>query len=268
MNDYVHGYSLTESCRLGDQAQTLSDLLHRDTLYPAGAKVLEAGCGVGAQTLILARNNPRTHIVAIDTSARSLSDARRATAAANLDRVTFQRADIYHLPFKESAFDHLFVCFVLEHLPRPLEALSRLMRVLRPGGTLTAIEGDHGSYFCHPKSSAADRAVQCLIDIQSRKGGNGLIGRRLYPLLRESGLEDVHVSPRMVYVDADRPDLVEGFTKNTFTAMVQGVREEALELGLIDAETWDRGIADLLRTTREDGTFCYTFFKGIGKKTL
>ena len=52
MNDgrYVHGYSQWESERLRDQAGTLAELLHRDTHYPAGRKVLEAGCGVGAQT--------------------------------------------------------------------------------------------------------------------------------------------------------------------------------------------------------------------------
>ena len=35
-------------------------------------------------------------------------------------------------------------------------------------------------------------------------------------------------------------------------------------MGLIDERTWDKGIADLYRTTRADGTFCYTFFKGVG----
>ena len=66
----------------------------------------------------------------------------------------------------------------------------------------------------------------------------------------------------MVYVDSSRPDLVEGFSKNTFTAMIEGVREKALELNLIDAETWEEGIRGLYRATEEDGTFCYTFFRG------
>ena len=48
--------------------------------------------------------------------------------------------------------------------------------------------------------------------------------------------------------------------------MVEGVREQALALDLIDAETWANGIADLYRTTEPDGTFCYTFFKGTATK--
>lgn len=47
--EYVHGYSERERDRLGDQASTLTGLLHADTVYGAGARVLEAGCGVGAR---------------------------------------------------------------------------------------------------------------------------------------------------------------------------------------------------------------------------
>lgn len=56
----------------------------------------------------------------------------------------------------------------------------------------------------------------------------------------------------------------DAFTRNTFTAMVEGVREQALALGLMDLESRDQGIADLQRIAQEDGTFCYTFFKGVG----
>ena len=105
-----------------------------------------------------------------------------------------------------------------------------------------------------------------MIDVQAQLKGNALIGRELYPLLKHSNFKEIAVSPRMVYVDSSKPDLVEGFTKRTFIAMVEGVKEQALSLGLIDNKTWDKGIADLYRTTEEDGTFCYTFFKGIARK--
>ena len=83
--------------------------------------------------------------------------------------------------FGPASFDHVFVCFVLEHLREPVEALRRLRAVLKPGGTLTVIEGDHGSTFFHPHSDAAWRTIQCLIDLQAAAGGNALIGRELYP---------------------------------------------------------------------------------------
>jgi SAM-dependent methyltransferase len=264
--DYVHGYSERERERLLDQAATLTGLLHDDTRYPPGASVLEAGCGVGAQTVILARNSPGARFTCVDLSAESLDAARGRARAASLENVTFRQADIFALPFPEQSFDHVFLCFVLEHLSRPREGLVSLASRLKPGGTLTVVEGDHGSTFFHPESADARRAIECLVALQARAGGNALIGRQLFPLLAASGLADVAVSPRMVYVDASRPQWVEGFTRNTFTAMVEGVRDEALAAGLIDPEAWRRGVEDLRRTAEPDGVFCYTFFKGVGVK--
>ncbi len=263
---YVHGYSGRERERLADQADTLAELLHSDTFYPSGSVVLEAGCGVGAQTVTLARRSPEATIVAMDISEESLAAARERIRSAGFGNVVFQQADVYSMTFAPEAFDHVFACFVLEHLSQPREALTHLSRVIKPGGTITVIEGDHGSAHFHPESPYARQAIRCLIDLQARAGGDSLIGRRLYPLLLESGFRHVTVSPRMVYVDSSRPQLVEGFTKNTFTAMVEGVRERALAAGLIDEDTWEKGIRDLYRTAEPDGTFCYTFFKALARR--
>jgi SAM-dependent methyltransferase len=260
----VHGYDPRENLRLQDQASTLVELLHSDTAYPDGSTVLEAGCGVGAQTITLASNSPTSRITSIDVSDASLAEARKVVDAAGITNVTLQQADIFHLPFPPGSFDHVFVCFVLEHLVRPVDALRALKYVLKPGGTITVIEGDHGSTYFHPDSGFARDAVRCLVELQARAGGNSLIGRALYPLLREADFGDVQVSPRMVYVDSSKPALVEGFTKNTFTAMIEGVRTPSLETGMMSEADFDRGIADLYRTAEADGVFCYTFFKARG----
>jgi SAM-dependent methyltransferase len=254
---YVHGYHEREAERLNDQAGALAELLHHDTAYPAESRVLEAGCGTGSQTISLVANSPGAHITSIDVSEASLAVAR--TRAPSVD---FQQASIFDLPFEDASFDHVFVCFVLEHLHRPLDALRHLRRVVKPGGSVTVIEGDHGSTSFHPDSYAAHEAIDCLVKLQH---GDATIGRSLYPLLVEAGLEEVHVSPRLVYVDGSRPDLAESFTRRTFAAMIEGVREPALAAGLIAEERFDQGVRDLHRAAEPDGTFCYTFFKGTAR---
>jgi trans-aconitate methyltransferase len=266
MDAYVHGYQPDENERLQNQARTLTDLLHFDTVYPAGHTVLEAGCGVGAQTVTLAARSPSARFTSIDVSSQSLDAAQQGTRTAGLTNVTFREADIFSLPFEADSFDHVFVCFVLEHLGQPMEALTRLKRLLKPGGTVTVIEGDHGSTYFHPDSLAARAAIQCQITLQQQAGGNALIGRQLYPLMNAAGFDQVSVSPRMVYADSSRPDLVDGFTRRTFTAMIEGVRTPAISAGLIKPEDFDDGIRDLHRTMQTDGVFCYTFFKGVGRK--
>jgi SAM-dependent methyltransferase len=217
-NKYVHGYDQKENIRLQDQASTLVDLLHSDTSFPPDSKILEAGCGVGAQTVTLAKNSPNAHITSIDISEKSIAEAREKVQAEGYSNVTFQQGDIFNLSFSPESFDHIFVCFILEHLPNPVQALTVLK--------------------------------QCQVELQKRAGGNANIGRTLYPLLNEAGYKRIKVSPRMVYIDSSKPDFVEGFTKNTFTAMIEGIREKSLNEGIIDKTTFDKGIKDLYRTAQ------------------
>ena len=263
---YVHGYDSRENRRLQDQANTLVELLHSDTSYQAGARILEAGCGVGAQTITLARNSPNASFISIDISADSITKAKRAVESEGLSNVHFKQADIFNLNFEPESFDHVFVCHVLEHVAGPDNALAILKRLIKAGGTITVIEGDHGSAYFYPDSEAAHKAIQCQVELQRRAGGNAMIGRQLYPLLIKAGFNSVYVSPRMVYVDSSRPGLVEGFTKNTFTAMIEGIRNAAIKAGIVNQVIFDKGIQDLYRTTETDGVFCYTFFKAIGTK--
>jgi len=180
--------------------------------------------------------------------------------------VTFLQSDVLTLPaadgpLSSARFDHVFVCFLLEHLADPTGALRRLRAVLKPGGTMTVIEGDHGSTYFHPDSEPARDAIACQVTLQRHAGGDAFIGRRLYPLLTEAGYDEVSVSPRQVYIDGSRPALADGFIRKTFTAMIEGARQPAIAAGLIDADSFDAGIHALHRTAEPDGVFCYTFFK-------
>jgi SAM-dependent methyltransferase len=266
MNKYVHGYSERESKRLCDQAETLDMLLHHDSVFTSGSHVLEAGCGVGSQTRIIAPKNPLCRFTSVDISSESVEKAKSTIKSLNIHNVEFQVGNIFELQFEESSFDHIFICFVLEHLSDPLKALTILKKYLKKGGTITVIEGDHGSTYFYPHSIEADKAIKCQVQLQAENNGNALIGREIYPLLCRAGFSECRVSPRMVYVDASKPQLVEGFIKNTFTAMIEGVEKEALSKSLITPEEWRKGINGLYRTAKNDGVFCYTFFKGIGVK--
>ena len=108
-----------------------------------------------------------------------------------MNNVTFRQADIGNLPFRQEMFDHVFVCFTLEHIPNPLHALCKLKNVLRPGGTITVIEGDHGSALFYPETSAAHHVIDCLVSLQRQAGGNALIGRELGHLMADAGFVDI-----------------------------------------------------------------------------
>ena len=182
---YVHGSDPLENERLRDQTGTLASLLHADTAYSAGSLVLKVGCGVDAQTLVLAARSSDAHFTSVDdletsVAEASVAQAQQRAARAGLTNVTFRQAGIFALPFDAASFDHVFISFVLEHLKQPLHALTMLARQLRPGGSMTVIEGDHGLTAFHPDSADARAAISCQIELQRRAGGNALIKRQLY----------------------------------------------------------------------------------------
>ncbi len=266
MANYIHGYSETEARRLYDQANSIADFIHWDSKWPAGSKILEAGCGVGAQTKIIAAQNPACEFVGVDISEKSLALARQLSEELNLSNVSFREEDLLKLSFKDNSFDHVMVCFVLEHVKQPLAILSELRRVLKPGGSITLIEGDHGSTYFYPDDISARALIQAQVDLQGQNGGNANIGRALYPLLQQAGFTKLQVNPRQIYVDDSKPALVQGFILDTFTAMIKGIREEAIAHKMVSELAFADGVKGLERTAAGGGTFCYTFFKGIGGK--
>ncbi|MCE5186983.1 MAG: methyltransferase domain-containing protein [Planctomycetaceae bacterium] len=261
---YVHGYSKRETQRLYEQAEILEAIIHGSTVFGAGEKVLEAGCGVGAQTRLLVRRSPNTEFTCIDVSEDSLACAAQLKKAEAFENVTLKKASIYELPFSEGSFDHVFVCFVLEHLTEPVKALRELKRVLRSGGSATVIEGDHGSCFWHPETAASATAWNGLIRAQKAMGHDPTIGRKLTPLLEQAGLRIKTCSPAWLYADRlDRP-LRDGMVDHIIVPMVQSAQEQILTDKLVDAAVYETGIKDLSRVDEiDEGTFFYTWFKAI-----
>jgi len=96
-SNYVHGYESRENIRLYDQASTLVELIHSDTHYKPGSNVLEAGCGVGAQTVILACNSPEVHFTSVDISRSSIIEAGEKVRNAGFNSVRFLQGDIFDL---------------------------------------------------------------------------------------------------------------------------------------------------------------------------
>jgi ubiquinone/menaquinone biosynthesis C-methylase UbiE len=267
MTSYMHGYSRREAERLHDQSSILRQLLHADVAYPAGSQVLEAGCGVGAQTVALATNSPGASFVSIDISSKSLDQAKALIESQGITNVQFQQADILDMPFADGSFDHVFVCFVLEHLDDPWRALIEMKRVLQAGGTITVIEGDHGSCFWNPETDESRKAWQAMIQVQINLGHDPLIGRRLYPLLANAGFDVRGVVPLWAYADASKPDLLDGGINRILAPMMETAREEAIGQGLIDRATWEKGIIDMHQASLPpDGSVFYTWFRGTAKK--
>jgi SAM-dependent methyltransferase len=113
------------------------DLL-TEHLPAAPAAILDAGCGTGTLSLVLAEMGHR--VTAIDFSPAMLEQARRKTAAAGL-AVRYERMDAAAPALARGRYAAILCRHLLWALPEPAAVLRRWTSLLRPGGRLIAIEG-------------------------------------------------------------------------------------------------------------------------------
>jgi SAM-dependent methyltransferase len=137
-------------------------------LIPAGARVLELGCGAGIPlTVALAEGRS---VTGADISAAQIRAARRNVPAA-----TFLHADMTALSFEAGSFDAVVAFYSLTHVPRDLvpPLLARIRAWLVPGGALIVtmgVEDDPGTieedwlgapmYFSHFSARRNRRLVE------------------------------------------------------------------------------------------------------------
>jgi len=105
-----------------------------DFPIPAGARVLELGCGSGKTLSALLKTEAK--LTAIDASPKAVSLCRKMALAKNRHDTEFLVADVCSLPFPDSAFDFIVAFHVLEHLLEAdrAAAVSEIQRVLAKGG--------------------------------------------------------------------------------------------------------------------------------------
>src|SRR5208282_3031344 len=118
-----------EIARIGDYFRYLD--------IPTHARILDAGCGSGSMTRLLAKRYPGTLVTGFDLNTDYLAFARARAAAEGLGNVAFEQGDLQAMPFADASFDAVWSQFVLYFLPRPEDAVRELRRVAKPGGQVT-----------------------------------------------------------------------------------------------------------------------------------
>jgi ubiquinone/menaquinone biosynthesis C-methylase UbiE len=105
--------------------------------FPAGAHVLDVGCGTGASALPAAQAvGPQGSVLGVDLAARLLERARRKATARGLTNVEFRLADMTALGYPDDHFDAVVSVFSIFFVPDMEGLVRELWRMVRPGGKL------------------------------------------------------------------------------------------------------------------------------------
>src|SRR5437879_6288406 len=89
--------------------------------FRQNAPVLDLPCGDGKNVLALTKTGP---VIAADASERALNLCKATRLAAGLDNIVPMKADVFATPFGDGAFENIFCCDLLGHLPEPERALA------------------------------------------------------------------------------------------------------------------------------------------------
>jgi SAM-dependent methyltransferase len=162
----------------------------------AGDRVLEVGCGTGDDAQELAALvEPDGKVIGIDTSREMIAEAQRRAIEAR-STVAFEKADVMHLPFADGYFSCCRAERVLQHLNEPSVALAEMARVVRPGGTLVAIEPDYGSLTI--RGAPAEDVTQRILRIRREHFRSSRVGSELPSLMRQIGLRVLKVEVKVL----------------------------------------------------------------------
>jgi len=192
---YLHGYSPQEQERLYQQARFLEHSVFDQIDFSKQSKILEVGCGVGAQTEILLERFPQLQISGVDSSAKQIQKAKqRLKKEIKNGQVDFEVADALKLPFKDDTFDGAFVCWFLEHVQTPVEILAEVRRALKPAGVIYCSEVLNATFYVHPYSPATLQYWFAFNDHQWMLKGDPFVGAKLANYLLASGFQNVETN--------------------------------------------------------------------------
>ncbi|MRR16171.1 MAG: methyltransferase domain-containing protein [Deltaproteobacteria bacterium] len=221
-----------------------------------GLAVLEAGCGLGDDALRIAeRIIPGGRVFGLDASAAMIAKARQNARARQLP-VEFLVGDVKALPFPDGAVSRCRIDRVLQYIPRPLQAVTELVRVLEPGGSLLAYDNDWDTFSIRSSDIDTARIIERL---WSNSFANKEIGRDLQSYFLAAGLN-------AVYVDYCQSVITDFATADRIYNLQETV-QRAVSGGHISAVQGHLWIRDLMSESAR-GKFCVVLgaYTVVGKK--
>ena len=213
----------------------------------AGESIIDVGCDSGDADRFLAQEYPAVgRIIGVEADeGRYLRAIERWKSGSGDRRIEYRRADARTLPFEDMTFDKAICAEMLEFVNPPIEALTEIRRVLRPGGTALVVHTDWETQVF----STADRARSRRAVLAFAGDGQGAgMGRLLNHLCRKAGFAEVEP---MVYTLVNSAWQEDHYAPRVVELMAQWLAET--EFGAGELAQWRADVADAVA----EGSFFY-----------
>lgn len=260
---YLHGFSEKEQKRLREQAAIQEWIIYQNVNFSDQHRILEVGCGVGAQTEIMLRRFPKLHVTGIDLNQQQLkaAHANLSKAPGAQGRWDLKQMSGDSLSFEAQTFDGAFLCWILEHVPEPAKVLSEVRRVVRHGGEVYVTEVMNSSFFLDPYSPNVWKYWMAFNDYQHAKAGDPFVGAKLGNLLSAVGFRDVRTEVKTWHFDNRHPIKRKQAIDYWSDLLLSGA-DKLLEEGYVDQEVVDGTKRELHKVSVDpNAVFFYSFIQ-------
>lgn len=260
---YLHGFSETEQTRLRSQAEFAEFTIFQNINFSTAKKVLEVGCGVGAQTEILLRRFPKIHVTGIDLNDKQLEAARKFldSKPSFNERFELKQMSADNLNFEPQTFDAAYLCWILEHVSNPAQVLSEVRRVLRPGSEIVITEVMNSSFFLEPYSPNVWKYWMAFNDFQHNHAGDPFIGAKLGNLLTQVGYHQVKTEIKTWHFDNRQPALRKQAI-HFWTDLLLSAAESLVKEKYVDQEVVAKAKEELDKVANDpNAVFMYSFMQ-------
>ena len=160
-----------------------------------GMTLVDIGSGPGVFSSYLAQRYPNSRVVGVEPDATLRAQAQAVAVTRGTDgRCTFMDGTAEDIPLETGHADFCYARLLLQHLPKRQQALQEMVRVTRSGGVVCALDVDDSTILIHPAVPGWADLEKKVQAVQARSGGDRLVGRKLYELMRAAGLQGVRVS--------------------------------------------------------------------------
>lgn len=264
---YLHGFDKVEQDRLLFQADFLEPYVYSGIELGAIKRLLEVGCGVGAQTQILLRRFPKIKIDGVDLSTEQLQVAHQLLKKEIQNkkvRLFQQNAENLSLPDK-GAYEAAFLCWFLEHVPDPLAVLKNVKKHLKPGSEIYCTEVFNQTLFMEPYSPAYLNYWFQFNDYQWSIKGHPFIGVQLGHLLKTAGFVDIKVEVRPFHFDSRNPKQRAEFIDFFFDILLSAEKTLLAEGRVTEQQIKKmKKEVEVVKKTK-DSVFFYSFIRATAK---
>ena len=248
---YLHGTQPDEQRRLS----LLNDLLNagslREMRLQGDERVLDVGSGLGQLSRAMARA-AGARVIGVERSAEQIAEAeRQAAQAGEAGLVEFRQGDALRLPLRDEewgTFDLAHTRFLLEHLREPLPVVQAMSRAVRPGGRIILEDDDHDLMRLWPEPPGFTKLWLAYQRSYERLGNDPIVGRRLVSLLVDAGVEPSRNA--LVFFGSCAGEAHFPYYVENLIGVINGARATVVDADLLDAASFDAGIAALREWSR------------------